>query len=125
MVELDQLIEEARQRQAKHKEGNEMEMAENVPVYLDQLTPEVIIQAHLLPLQKAEEERLAQQLEELKRENEAMLEQLVNGNQRAMALLDSLSKAVTDLQATNKSTDKMPPRTEIVASIQAMTKPVD
>lgn len=124
MAELDQLIEEARKRQsdAKESEGNSLS-PENAPVNLDQLTPEAIIQAHLLPLQKAEEARLEEELAALKKENETMLESLVNGNQRAMSLLESLSKAVQDLQATNKSTENMPSRTQILGAIHEMTQP--
>lgn len=122
MSELDVLIEEARRRQLAQKDASKTGIApENAPVNLDQLTPEAIIQAHLLPLQKAEEARLKEELAELKRDNQLMLTSLINGNQRAMALLENLSKAVTDLKATNKNTDQMPPREEIVASIQDMT----
>lgn len=126
MAELDSLIEEARQRQAAHNASNNASIsAENAPVNLDRLSPEAIIQAHLLPLQKAEEERLEKELAELKKDNQAMLAQLVNGNHRALALLDSLSSAVTDLQSTNKSTAQIPPRSEISSSIREMTRPID
>lgn len=125
MAELDELIEAARQRQAESKNASSKDPAlgQDAPVNLDQLTPEAIIQAHLLPLQRAEEARLEEELAELKRENQALLDKLAAGNARAMELLNNLSRAVTDLQTTNKSTEHMPPRDQIVVSIQDMTRP--
>lgn len=119
MVELDNMIEDAKTR--KNKPAAEL-APEEQPINLDQLTPEAIIQSHLIPLQRAEEARLKEQLEVLKRENQTILNQLKSESQRAMDMLDMLSKSIIDIQNINNSTNKMPPRPEVISTIEAMTE---
>ncbi|CDO53796.1 similar to Saccharomyces cerevisiae YJR112W NNF1 Essential component of the MIND kinetochore complex which joins kinetochore subunits contacting DNA to those contacting microtubules [Geotrichum candidum] len=119
MVELDNMIEDAKTR--KNKPAAEL-APEEQPINLDQLTPEAIIQSHLIPLQRAEEARLKEQLDVLKRENQTILSQLKSESQRAMDMLDMLSKSIIDIQNINNSTNKMPPRPEVISTIEAMTE---
>jgi kinetochore protein NNF1 len=119
MVELDNMIEDAKTR----KNRPAVELApEEQPINLDQLTPEAIIQSHLIPLQHAEEARLKEQVDVLKQENQTLLNQLKSESQRAMDMLDMLSKSIIDIQNINKSSNKMPPRSQVISTIEAMTE---
>lgn len=119
MIELDNIFEEARTR--KNKPAEQL-APEEQPIDLDQLTPEAITQAHVIQLQRDEEAHLKEKLNIIKDENQELLDQVKAGNQRAMDMLDMLSKSIIDIQNINKSTSKMPARSELISTINIMTE---
>lgn len=117
MKELDTMIAEARNRM---KQGAEVLDSTEKPVILNALTPESIIQAHLLPLQKAEVERGKLELQELKQRNEQMLKSLVEGSDHAKILLKRIAQSLDDLKRYNKATSSMPSKPEIMTVIDSV-----
>lgn len=125
--QLDVLVAEARERKEKHSEDEVQKEASedgaDAPVFLESLTPETIVSAHLAPIQLDKISSLQAELARLKQENATSAQTLLHSNAKAKSLLQSIQDMASDLveKAEPIRTAPLPSRNEIIKAINSMT----
>ncbi|KAK9458302.1 Nnf1-domain-containing protein [Dipodascopsis uninucleata] len=109
LAALDQLIEEARERKKKGKEKQ---------LFIESLTPEEILQSHLLPINLTEAERLEKRIEETQSMNKKMLKEITEQENEINELFSKINRSLSDLSSASKETEVLPEQEELQKNIK-------
>ncbi|KAK9235143.1 Nnf1-domain-containing protein [Lipomyces kononenkoae] len=115
LAELDTLIEEARDRK-KRSENGEIEGPEK-QLFVESLTPEDHVRAHLTPINLAEAERLEKRIQETQTSNKKLLHEVAGQEQEIDELLSAITKSLNDLASASAECDALPEQRELFAAI--------
>ncbi|KAK9365071.1 Nnf1-domain-containing protein [Lipomyces kononenkoae] len=115
LAELDALIEEARDRKKKSEEG-EIEGSEK-QLFVESLSPEDHVRAHLTPINLAEAERLERRIQETQTANKKLLHDAAGQEQEIDELMFAIRKSLDDLASACAECDALPEQRELFAAI--------
>ncbi|KAK9247925.1 Nnf1-domain-containing protein [Lipomyces tetrasporus] len=115
LTELDALIEEARERKTKSEKG-EIEGSER-QVFVENLTPEDLVRAHLTPINLAEAERLEKRIQEAQASNKKLLHEVTAQEREIDDLFCSIKKSLDDLASASTESEALPAKRDMFASI--------
>ncbi|KAK9354814.1 Nnf1-domain-containing protein [Lipomyces doorenjongii] len=115
LTELDALIEEARERKAKSEQG-EIEGPEK-QVFVESLTPEDHVRAHLTPINLAEAERLEIRIQEAQASNKRLLHEAAAQEREIDEFFSGIKKSLDDLASATAECEALPDQREMFASI--------
>lgn len=116
MKQLDDLVNEAeKRRENQEKEGSEG------PIYLDSLTPQKVVDAHLRTARQETVESLEKELSSLRAENEELLKAINNDRDALSNLSTVIQELLEELDVSVKSTASLPTRSELAAFTSEIT----
>ncbi|KAK9321883.1 Nnf1-domain-containing protein [Lipomyces orientalis] len=115
LTEFEALIEEARERKVK-SEKEEIEGSEK-KVFVENLTPEDLVRAHLTPINLAEAERLETRIQEAQASNKKLLHEVTAQEREIDDLFCSIKKSLDDLASASKESETLPAKRDMFASI--------
>ncbi|KAA8916435.1 hypothetical protein TRICI_001430 [Trichomonascus ciferrii] len=116
MKQLDELIHEAEQR----RERQETEGSEG-PIYLDSLTPQKVVDAHLRTARQETVEALEKELADLRAENEELLKAINNDGEALSNLSTAIQELFGELGSSVQSTSSLPSRSELATFTSEVT----
>ncbi|KAK9468637.1 Nnf1-domain-containing protein [Lipomyces arxii] len=100
LTELDQLIEEARDRKTRSEKGI-LEGVEQ-PIHVESLSPDDIVKAHLVSINLAEADKFEKRIQESQSVNKKLLRQVAEQEDEIDSLLSGIQKSLADLSAASK-----------------------
>ncbi|KAK9449461.1 Nnf1-domain-containing protein [Limtongia smithiae] len=132
--ELDVLIDEARARKRRHAEemakddnpspddhasdhANDTAAGAEKQVFIETLSPEDIVRAHLTPLNLAEAEKLERRIQESQAANKELLNELTAQEVEIEALFCGISKALNELESAKAETAALPTQMQMFATV--------
>ncbi|KAK9380036.1 Nnf1-domain-containing protein [Kockiozyma suomiensis] len=123
LSELDQLVLEARDR--KQRADDNVEDADSGygrQVYVESLTPEDIVKAHLGPTNLKETESLEGRIRAVQSANKQLLKTVESQEKEISELFSTISKSLNDLQKASDETDGLPDQAELFISLDELNE---